>query len=113
MKDRSGLLWAALPAMLLMGLGFIALSFTHDGDQAAMWFALFAAVLGVGNGLSSSILLALSADTAPQSDPAALLGSWRTSTDAPVRPGAEDRGLLLWIVPCRSQHIAFQPERTQ
>lgn len=80
--DRFGRLWAALPAMLLMGLGFLALSFTHDGDQAAMWFALFAAVLGVANGLSSGILLTLGADIAPQSEPAAFLGSWRTLTDA-------------------------------
>jgi MFS family permease len=42
--DRFGRLWAALPAMLLMGAGFIALSFTHDSDQNAMWFAMFAAV---------------------------------------------------------------------
>ena len=28
--DRFGRLWAALPAMLLMGAGFLALSFTHD-----------------------------------------------------------------------------------
>jgi MFS family permease len=47
-----------------------------------MWFALFAAVLGVGNGLSSGILLTLGADVAPQDDPAAFLGSWRTLTDA-------------------------------
>jgi MFS family permease len=80
--DRFGRLWAALPAMLLMGIGFIALSFTHDGDQAAMWFAMFAAVLGVGNGLSSGILLTLGADVAPKADPAPFLGSWRTLTDA-------------------------------
>ncbi len=80
--DRFGRLWAALPAMLLMGAGFVALSFTHDGDQATMWFALFAAVLGVGNGLSSGILLTLGADVAPQDDPAPFLGSWRTLTDA-------------------------------
>ncbi|WP_205791557.1 MFS transporter [Microbacterium sulfonylureivorans] len=80
--DRFGRLWAALPAMLLMGLGFIALSFTHDLDQSAMWFAMFAAVLGVGNGLSSGILLTLGADVAPRSDPAPFLGSWRTLTDA-------------------------------
>jgi hypothetical protein len=47
-----------------------------------MWFAMFAAVLGVGNGLSSGILLTLGADVAPQSEPAAFLGSWRTLTDA-------------------------------
>jgi len=79
--DRFGRLWAALPAMLLMGAGFLALAFTHDLDTAPMWFAMFAAVLGVGNGLSSGILLTLGADIAPPSDPAAFLGSWRTLTD--------------------------------
>ncbi len=80
--DRFGRLWAALPAMLLMGAGFLALSVTHDTVQAAMWFALFGAVLGVGNGLSSGILLTLGADIAPPADPAPFLGSWRTLTDA-------------------------------
>lgn len=80
--DRFGRLWAALPAMLLMGLGFLALSFTHDLDSSAMWFAMFAAVLGVGNGLSSGILLTLGADVAPRTDPAPFLGSWRMFTDA-------------------------------
>lgn len=80
--DRFGRLWAALPAMLLMGAGFIALSFTHDTSQAAMWFSMFAGVLGVGNGLSSGILLTLGADVAPKADPAPFLGSWRTLTDA-------------------------------
>lgn len=80
--DRFGRLWAALPAMVLMGAGFVALSFTHDLTQSALWFALFAAVLGVGNGLSSGILLTLGADVAPQADPAPFLGSWRTLTDA-------------------------------
>ncbi|MBD3752143.1 MAG: MFS transporter, partial [Micrococcales bacterium] len=80
--DRFGRLWAALPAMLLMGLGFLALAFTHDLDSSAMWFAMFAAVLGVGNGLSSGILLTLGADVAPRTDPAPFLGSWRMFTDA-------------------------------
>ena len=31
--DRFGRLWAALPAMVLMGLGFLALAFTHDLDE--------------------------------------------------------------------------------
>ncbi len=80
--DRFGRLWAALPAMILMGTGFLALSLTHDLTSANMWFAMFAAVLGVGNGLSSGILLTLGADVAPKSEPAAFLGSWRTLTDA-------------------------------
>lgn len=80
--DRFGRLWAALPAMILMGAGFVALSFTHDLPNAEMWFAMFAAVLGVGNGLSSGILLTLGADLAPPAEPAPFLGSWRTLTDA-------------------------------
>ncbi|MFK4851690.1 MFS transporter [Microbacterium sp. ZW T6_19] len=80
--DRFGRLWAAMPAMVLMGAGFLALSFTHDLDDSVLWFGMFAAVLGVGNGLSSGILLTLGADVAPKSEPAAFLGSWRTLTDA-------------------------------
>ncbi|WP_341978370.1 MFS transporter [Microbacterium sp. LWO13-1.2] len=80
--DRFGRLWAAMPAMLVMGAGFLALSFTHDGDSAVLWFGMLAAVLGVGNGLSSGILLTLGADVAPKREPAAFLGSWRTLTDA-------------------------------
>ncbi|MFJ2370485.1 MFS transporter [Microbacterium sp. NPDC087665] len=80
--DRFGRVWAAMPAMVLMGAGFLALSFTHDGDAAVLWFGMLAAVLGVGNGLSSGILLTLGADVAPKREPAAFLGSWRTLTDA-------------------------------
>lgn len=80
--DRFGRLWAAMPAMLLMGAGFLALSITHDLDAATLWFGLLAGVLGVGNGLSSGILLTLGADLAPEREPATFLGSWRTLTDA-------------------------------
>jgi MFS family permease len=80
--DRFGRIWAALPAMLLMGTGLIILSVTHDLDEATMWFVLMAAVLGLGNGLSSGILLTYGADLAPETDPATFLGAWRTLTDA-------------------------------
>src|SRR5690606_31446504 len=50
--------------------------------DAAMWFAMLAAVIGVGNGLSSGILMTLGADVAPQHEPAPFLSSWRTLTDA-------------------------------
>ncbi|XPP26630.1 MAG: MFS transporter [Leucobacter sp.] len=80
--DRFGRLWAVLPSMLLMGCGFLALAFTHDLGEASMWFAMLAAVIGVGNGLSSGILLTLGADVAPSRNPAPFLSSWRTLTDA-------------------------------
>ncbi|WP_309068415.1 MFS transporter [Microbacterium sp.] len=80
--DRFGRLWAAVPSLILMGGAMIALAFTHDVSSAAMWFGVFAVVIGVGNGLSSGILLTLGADVAPKDNPAAFLGAWRTITDA-------------------------------
>jgi len=80
--DRFGRLWAAVPALVLMGGAMIALAFTHEAGEAAMWFGVFASVIGVGNGLSSGILLTLGADVAPKASPAAFLGAWRTITDA-------------------------------
>lgn len=80
--DRFGRLWAVLPSMLLMGFGFLALAWTHDAQNAPLWFALLAGVTGVGNGLSSGILMTLAADAAPQGDPAPFLGAWRLLTDS-------------------------------
>jgi len=75
--DRYGRLWAALPAMITMGLGFIILAFT----ETSLWFVICAVIIGLGNGLSSGILMTLGADLSPQEDPAAFLGAWHTLTD--------------------------------
>ena len=80
--DRFGRLWAAVPSMLLMGLGFCVLAVTQEFDAAVTWFVALSAVIGLGNGLSSGILLTLGADVAPREDPAPFLGSWRTLTSA-------------------------------
>lgn len=79
--DRFGRLWGVLPALVLMGLGYVALALTVPLPQDEMWFAAFAIVIAVGNGLSSGTLLTLGADTAPPNDPGPYLGSWRTLTD--------------------------------
>ncbi|HWK20310.1 MAG TPA: MFS transporter [Microbacteriaceae bacterium] len=80
--DRFGRLWAVLPALILMGVGYVALALTVPLPQDEMWYAMFAIVIAVGNGISSGILLTLGADTAPPGDPGPYLGSWRTLTDA-------------------------------
>lgn len=80
--DRWGRLWACLPSMVLMGGAFFGLAFTHDLPSATGWFLAGAIVVGIGNGVSSGILMTLGADVAPQREPAAFLGSWRTLTDA-------------------------------
>ncbi|BDZ63941.1 MFS transporter [Agromyces mangrovi Wang et al. 2018] len=79
--DRWGRLWAALPSMVLMGGAFVGLAFTHDLAAAESWFVAGAVVVGVGNGLSSGILMTLGADVAPPAEPAPFLGSWRMLTD--------------------------------
>ena len=89
--DRWGRLWACVPSMVLMGGAFVGLAFTHDLDAATAWFVAGAIVVGVGNGLSSGILMTLGADVAPPGDPAPFLGSWRTLTDA----GAAATPLLI------------------
>ncbi|MDN3310655.1 MFS transporter [Microbacterium oryzae] len=79
--DRHGRLWAVIPALLLMSAGFGGLAFTHDVDHTALWFGALAVVIGVGNGLSSGILMTLGSDVAPEKHPAPFLGAWRTLTD--------------------------------
>lgn len=80
--DRWGRLWACLPSMVLMGGAFLGLAFTHDLASPVGWFIAAAVVIGIGNGLSSGILMTIGADVAPAADPAPFLGAWRTLTDA-------------------------------
>ena len=80
--DRYGRLWAALPSMLLMSAGFIALSLTRDAAHAPAWFAALAGLLGLANGLSSGILMTVGADLAPAGSTASFLGAWRLLTDS-------------------------------
>ena len=80
--DRFGRIWAVLPSMIAMGLGFGVLAFTLEFGNAEIWFIGLSMFLALGNGLSSGILLTLGADLAPQENPAPFLGAWRTLTDA-------------------------------
>ncbi len=89
--DRWGRLWACLPSMILMGGAFAGLAFTHDLASPTAWFIAGAVVVGIGNGLSSGILMTLGADLAPPADPARFLGSWRMLSDA----GAAGAPLLI------------------
>ncbi|PPG42745.1 MFS transporter [Pseudoclavibacter sp. RFBA6] len=82
--DRFGRVWGAVPALLGLGAGFLALAFTHDlaGDASQLWFTLLAIWLGFANGIGSGILMTLGADLAPRQDPAPFLGAWRLITDS-------------------------------
>ncbi|QIK63120.1 MFS transporter [Leucobacter viscericola] len=79
--DRFGRLWAALPSTAAMALSFLALALTHDVPNAVTWLIIGAIVVGIGNGLSSGIVLTLGADLAPAGNPAPFLAAWRTLVD--------------------------------
>lgn len=80
--DRFGRLWAVIPSMLMMSASFLVLAFTAGLSSSTGWFIAVSVVIGLGNGLSSGLLMTLGADLAPAGNPAPFLGSWRTLTSA-------------------------------
>jgi len=80
--DRWGRIWTAVPSMIGLGSGFIVLAFTHDLDEARVWFIAVALVLALSNGLGSGILMTLGSDLAPPDRPAPFLGAYRFLGDA-------------------------------
>jgi len=76
--DSFGRLWIGVPAMLTMGLAMALLPLTTTlGPVVAV-----AVLLGLGNGMSSGILMTLGADTAPPGERAQFLGIWRVFQDS-------------------------------
>jgi MFS family permease len=79
--DRWGRLWSAIPGLLGMAAGHIALAFTHELPDAILWFTVLAILLGLANGVTSGFIMTLGADVAPKSNPAPFLGAFRTIAD--------------------------------
>jgi len=80
--DRFGRLWSALPSMVGLAVGHLALAFTHDSKAAIAWFIAAAIFMSLANGVGSGILMTLGADLADQKNPAPFLGAWRFTGDA-------------------------------
>jgi MFS family permease len=79
--DRFGRLWSAVPSMLGLAAGHLALAVTHDTTAAVGWFIAAAMFMSLANGLGSGILMTLGADLAPPRKPAPFLGAWRFTGD--------------------------------
>ncbi|RBY81258.1 MFS transporter [Blastococcus sp. TF02-09] len=87
--DRLGRLWIAVPCMVVLGLGTLALPLT---DSAAGLTAV-AMVMAFGNGIGSGIVMTLGADTSPPVDRRSFLAVFRLMSDVgqslgPVVPAA-------------------------
>ena len=106
--DRFGRVYVAVPTMIVLGLGFILLPLTTGATSVG----LVAALMGLGNGISSGIVLTLGSDASPPQDRAQFLGGWRVCSDlgnatgplvisavsafAPLAVAAVTMGLLTW-----------------
>jgi MFS family permease len=85
--DRFGRLWSALPSMIGLGLGHIALaivvalSMSVASAGSIAWFVAVAIGMSLANGVGSGILMTFGADLAPRHDPAPFLGAYRFTGD--------------------------------
>lgn len=80
--DRFSRIWAAVPTMVGLGVGLLALALTSALPSPETWFIVIAIVLGFANGFGSGIVLTLGADVAPRNAPAPFLAGWHFITDA-------------------------------
>lgn len=75
--DRYGRAAVAIPAMITLGIGFVLLPLTHT----ALTVGAIACLMGLGNGISSGLVLTLGADAAPVEGRSQFLGGWRLCAD--------------------------------
>lgn len=75
--DRWGRAWMAVPAMLILGVVMMALPVSSG--MVAM--TVVAALLGVGNGLGSGIVMTLAADVSTSGGRTKFIGLWRLLGD--------------------------------
>src|SRR6476661_4607901 len=76
--DRFGRMWVAIPSMAVLGLSLILLPLAGD----AAWLMVIGVLMGIGNGMSSGLVMTLGADLAPPGQRPVFLGVWRVFSDA-------------------------------
>jgi MFS family permease len=75
--DRWGRRWVAVPSMLLLGLAHAVLPLTTK----VLALGAVAMLMGLGNGMSSGLIMTLGADVSPGVGRAQFLGAWRLCAD--------------------------------
>jgi len=88
--DRYGRVFVAVPAMIVLGLGFMLLPLT----STAATIGLVAALMGLGNGISAGVVMTLGADASPEASRTQFLGGWRLCGDLGNATGPMVIGLV-------------------
>jgi MFS family permease len=88
--DRFGRKVAAVPSFTLMAIGIGLIPLTYD----FVTLMLAAMVVGLGNGLSSGLMMTLGADLAPRGATGEFLGIWRLIGDVGAVMGPIAVGLV-------------------
>ena len=91
--DLMGRRWVAVPSLLIMGAGLLALPLTHD----ATTLLLAAMAIGFGNGIGSGMIMTLGADHSPHQGRAHFLGLWRLMSDVGASCGPVLLSLLAAV----------------
>ncbi len=81
--DRFGRRWVAVPSMAVLGLAFLLLPLTRDVSS----MAAVALLMGVGNGMSSGIIMTISSDAAPAGGRGQFLAAFRVISDTGMMAG--------------------------
>jgi len=88
--DRLGRWWASVPTLVIMGAAFAVLPLCHT----ALTIAALSGLLGIGNGVSSGIVMTLGADLSPDFGRPQFLAGWRVFGDV----GAATGPLIISVV---------------
>ena len=81
--DTRGRRSVAIPSMTIMGLALVLVPFTGGATS----LLLASLMLGIGNGISSGLIMVLGADHAPVAGRAQFLGFWRLIADIGTSAG--------------------------
>ena len=76
--DQFGRVWVAIPSMVLLGTSLILVPLT----ATTAGLLLVGLLMGVGNGMSSGLVMTLGADLAPPGQRPVFLGIWRMFSDS-------------------------------
>ncbi|MEI6759531.1 MAG: MFS transporter [Betaproteobacteria bacterium] len=91
--DQLGRRWVAVPSLVIMGAGLLALPLTQD----ATTLLLAAMAIGFGNGIGSGMVMTLGADHSPRQGCAHFLGLWRLMSDVGASCGPVLLSLLVAV----------------